>query len=65
MPKPKDIDWINGYKNNTHIYVVFKRPTSLVGHIQIESERIEENTPCRQESEESWSSNTHIRQNRS
>ena len=31
MPQPKDIDWLNGYKNKTHIYAVFKRPTSLLG----------------------------------
>ena len=24
----KDIDWLNGYKNKTHIYAVYKRPTS-------------------------------------
>ena len=24
----KDIDWLNGYKNKTHIYTVYKRPTS-------------------------------------
>ena len=29
--QPKDIDWLNGYKNKTHIYAVFKRPTSLLG----------------------------------
>ena len=28
---PNDIDWLNGYKNKTHIYAVFKRPTSLLG----------------------------------
>ena len=33
-------------------------------HIQIESERMEENIPCKQKLKESWSSNTHIRQNR-
>ena len=27
MPQPKDIDWLNGYKNKTHIYAVFKRET--------------------------------------
>ena len=27
----KDIDWLNGYKNKTHIYVVYKRPTSDLG----------------------------------
>ena len=25
---PKDTDWLNGYKNKTHIYAVYKRPTS-------------------------------------
>ena len=29
-----DTDWLNGYKNNTHIYAVYKRPTSdLKTHI--------------------------------
>ena len=28
MPQPKDTDWLNGYKNMTHIYVVYKKPTS-------------------------------------
>ena len=27
--QPKD--WLNGYKNKTHIYVVYKRPTSDLG----------------------------------
>ena len=27
----KDIEWLNEYKNTTHIYAVFKRPTSLLG----------------------------------
>ena len=26
MLQPKDIDWLNGYKNKTHIYAVYKRP---------------------------------------
>ena len=25
---PKDEDWLNGYKNKTPIYAVYKRPTS-------------------------------------
>ena len=29
--QPKDTVWINGYKNKTHIYAVFKRLTSLLG----------------------------------
>ena len=24
----KDTDWLNGYKHKTHIYVVYKKPTS-------------------------------------
>ena len=27
----KDIDWMNGYKNKTRIYTVYKRPTSDIG----------------------------------
>ena len=30
MP-PKDKDWLNGYKNKTPIYDVYKRPTSKQG----------------------------------
>ena len=26
MPQPKDRDWLNGYKNKTPIYVVYKKP---------------------------------------
>ena len=34
MPQPKDKDWLNGYKNKTHIYTVYKKPTSdLKTHI--------------------------------
>ena len=31
MLQTKDIDWLNGYKNKTHLYVVYKRPTSALG----------------------------------
>ena len=31
MSQPKDKDWLNGYKNKTPIYVVYKRPTSKQG----------------------------------
>ena len=27
----KDIHWLNGYKNKTHIHAVHKRPTSDLG----------------------------------
>ena len=40
MPQPKDKDWLNGYKNKTPIYTVYKRPTSNLG-TQTESEGLE------------------------
>ena len=27
----QEIDWLKGYKNKTHIYAVYKRPTSDLG----------------------------------
>ena len=29
--EPKDKDWMNGYKNKTPIYAVYKRPNSKQG----------------------------------
>ena len=31
MLQPKDTGLLNGYKNKTHIYAVYKRPTSDIG----------------------------------
>ena len=28
MHQPKDTDWLNRYKNKTHIYTIYRRPTS-------------------------------------
>ena len=28
MLQPEDTDWLKGYKNKTHIYAVYKKPTS-------------------------------------
>ena len=44
MPKPKDKDWLNGYKNKTPIYVVYRRPTSKQG-TQTKSEGLEKDIP--------------------
>ena len=63
MLQPKDTDWPNGYKNKTHIYAVYKKPTSDL-NTNIETERMEKYIPCKWEAKESWSSNPHIRQNR-
>ena len=32
MLPPKDTDWLNGYKNKTRIYAVYKRHTSDLGN---------------------------------
>ena len=37
-------------------------PPRFQGYIQTESENMEKDTPCKQKSRESWSSNTLIRQ---
>ena len=58
MLQPKDTDWLNGYKNKTHIYAVYKKPIS---DLMTESERMEKYIPCKWEAKESWSSNPHIR----
>ena len=34
MYQPKDTDWLNEYRNKTHIYAAYKKPTSdLKTHI--------------------------------
>ena len=64
MLQTKDIDWLNGYRNKTHIYAVCKRPTSDLGHIQTESEGMEKDISCKWKSKEGCSSKSLIRQNR-
>ena len=65
MLQPKDIDWLNGYKNKTHICMLSTRdPLQTKGHIKTESEGLVKDMPCKWKSKESWSSNSHIRQNR-
>ena len=45
MLQPKDTDWLNAYKNKTHIYAVYKKPTSDLKDIQTESERMDKHIP--------------------
>ena len=63
MLQPKDTDWLNGYKNKTHKYALYKK-SQTSRQKRTESERIEKYIPCKWEAKESWSSNPHIRQNR-
>ena len=30
MLQPNDTDWLNGYKNKTYKYAVYKKPTSVL-----------------------------------
>ena len=60
MLQPKDTDWLNRYKNKTHIHAVYKKPTS---DLKTKSDRMENYIPCKWEAKESWSSNPHNRQN--
>ena len=48
-------DWLNGYKNKTHINPVYN-PLQRWGHIQTENEGMEKGIPCKWKSKESWSS---------
>ena len=51
--------------NTRPVYMHSTRdPLQIQGHIETESEVMEKGTPCRWKSNESWSSNTPIRQNR-
>ena len=59
-----DTDWLNGYKNKTHICAVYKKPTSdLKTHIdrKWEDGKI---YSMQMEAKEGWSSNPQISQNR-
>ena len=61
MLQPKYKDWLNGYKDRTPIYVVYKRPPQNKAHIQNESEELQRDNSCKWRPKESRSSNTHIR----
>ena len=63
MLQPKDTDWLNGYKNKSHIYAVYKKPTPDQRNNRLKVRRWK-NLSCKWEAKESWSSNPHIRQNR-
>ena len=61
MPQPKDKDWLNGYKNKTIIYAVYRDPPQNKGHIQTESEGLEKDISHKWKPKESRSSNIHIK----
>ena len=61
MPQPKDKDWLNGYKNETPLYAVYKRPTSNLGTDTDWKWRAGKDMSCKWRPKESRSCNTHIR----
>ena len=64
MIQSKDTDWMNRYKNTTHIYAAYKRLTSDLKTHKTKSKGMEKDSPCKWKSKESWSNNSRIRQNR-
>ena len=60
MFQPKDKDWLNGYKNKTPIYAIYKRTLQNNGHKQNESEGLEKDISQKWRPKESRSSNTDI-----
>ena len=62
MLQPKDIDWLNGYKNKPIHMLSTRESLQTQGHIQTNSEGMEKDIPCKWKSKESWGSNSHIRQ---
>ena len=53
-----------GFLKKNLQYAAYKRPTLRWRHTKIESERMEKDVSCKQEGQETGSSNNHIIQNR-
>ena len=62
MLQPKDTDWLNAYKNKTHTYAVYKKPTSDLKTYRLKV-RGWINIFLENGKLKNWSSNLHIRQN--
>ena len=63
MLQLEDLDWLNVYKTRPICMLSTRDSLQFYGYIQTESERMEDDILCKQKSKESWSSNTHIKQN--
>ena len=60
MIQPKDKDRLNGYKNKTFIYAVYKKPTSNQG-THTDWEGLKKDILCKPRPEEIRSRNTQIK----
>ena len=60
IPTKRHTGWMD---SKTRTYDFYRDSFQIWGHIQAESEGMEQDSPCKWKSEESWSSNTHIRLN--
>ena len=62
MLQPKDTDWLNGYKNKTHICCLQETHyrSQDTYRLKVRGWNIYSNIPCKWEAKESWSSNPHI-----
>ena len=61
MPQPKDKDWLNGYKTRLLYMLSTRDPPQNKGHIQTESEGMENDISHKWRIKEGKSSNTNIR----
>ena len=52
MFQPKDIYWLNGYKNRTHMYLSTIDPDQIQGYILTDSEGMEKDISCKWKSKE-------------
>ena len=62
MLQTKGTDGLNGYKNNTHIYAVYKTHFIPKDTYRLEVRGWTKNIPCKWKAKERWRSNLHIRQ---
>ena len=64
MHQSRDVDCLGGGNIRPINMLSARDQLQIYGHLQSESKRIGKCTPCKWKSKESWSTNTHIRQNR-
>ena len=64
MHQSRDVDWLGGGNIRPINMLSARDQLQIYGHLRSESKRIGKCTPCKWKLKESWSTNTHIRQNR-